>query len=83
MKNVPGGDIAVLRTRVKGAELEAEQIEQAMLFAFAEQHWPREGQAALPAALWANLETYLRAQSYRVPVVRACRCEAYARPCWP
>ena len=36
MKNVPGGDAAVLRTRVKGAELEAEQIEQAMLFAYAE-----------------------------------------------
>ena len=67
MKNVPGGDVAVLRTRVKGAELEAERIEQAMLFAHAEGHWPREGQAALPAALWSNLEAYLRTQGYRGP----------------
>jgi uncharacterized protein (TIGR02444 family) len=43
MKDVPGGDVAVLRTRVKGAELEAEQIEQAMLFAHAERHWPPSG----------------------------------------
>lgn len=67
MKNVPGGDVAALRTRVKAAELEAEQVEQAMLFAYAEAHWPRDGEAALPAALWANLETYLRAQGYGGP----------------
>jgi uncharacterized protein (TIGR02444 family) len=67
MKNVPGGDVAALRTRAKAAELEAEQIEQAMLFAYAEQHWPRHGQAALPAAFWSNLETYLGAQGYSGP----------------
>lgn len=67
MKNVPGGDVAVLRTRVKAAELEAEQIEQAMLFSYAGQHWPQPQQAALPDTLWANLEAYLRAQGYDGP----------------
>lgn len=67
MKNVPGGDVSALRTRVKADELEAEQIEQAMLFSHAEQHWPLSGQGALPAVLRANLETYLRAQGYRGP----------------
>jgi len=67
MKDVQGGDVAVLRTRVKGAEFEAEQVEQAILFARAEAHWPRAGQAVLPAALWSNLETYLRARGYRGP----------------
>lgn len=64
MKNVPGGDAAVLRTRVKAAELEAEQVEQAMLYSFAEEHWPRGGKVVLPAALWANVEMYLRAHGY-------------------
>jgi len=67
MKNVSGSDVAALRTGVKGAELEAEQIEQAMLFAHAERHWPRAGQAVLPAALWTNLEIYLRTQGYAGP----------------
>lgn len=67
MKNVPGGDVAALRTRVKAAELEAEQVEQAMLFSFAETQWLREGEAALSDALWANLETYLRALGYDGP----------------
>ncbi len=64
MKNVPGGEVAALRVRVKAAELEAEQIEQAMLFAYAEARWPQAGQAALPAALGSNLGTYLRKQGY-------------------
>jgi uncharacterized protein (TIGR02444 family) len=67
MKNVPGGDVAALRTRVKAAELEAEQIEQAMLYSYAKRQWPRAGNAALPAALWANLEAYLRARGYDGP----------------
>jgi uncharacterized protein (TIGR02444 family) len=67
MKNVPGGDVATLRTRAKAAELEAEQIEQSMLFSYAEQHWPQTEQTALPAALGSNLGTYLRAQGYRGP----------------
>ena len=65
MKELPDGEIAALRTRVKGVELDAEQIEQAMLFAHAEQRLPAEGQAAIPAAVRANLEGYLRAHGYR------------------
>ena len=67
MKNVPGGEVAALRIRVKAAELEAEQIEQAILHAYAEWQWPRPGEGALPAALWANLEAYLRARGYDGP----------------
>jgi uncharacterized protein (TIGR02444 family) len=67
MKNVAGDDVAALRARVKAAELEAEQLEQAMLFSYAEAHWAWAGQAGLPATLRSNLETYLRAQGYRGP----------------
>lgn len=67
LKNVAGEDVAALRARVKAAELEAEQLEQARLFSYAESCWARAGQAALPGALWSNLETYLRAQGYRGP----------------
>lgn len=67
MRNVPGGGVAVSRSRIKAAELEAEQIEQAMLFSYAERRWPRVGEAALPTALWANLETYLRGLGYGGP----------------
>ena len=63
MKGLPDGDIAALRTRVKGVELDAEQLEQAMLFAHAERQWAAEGHA--PAAVRANLESYLRAHGYR------------------
>ena len=67
MKSVPGADVAALRTRVKAAELDAEQYEQAMLFAYAGERWPQAGGAASPAALWSNLETFLRAQGYDGP----------------
>ncbi len=67
MKNVPGGDVAALRTRVKAAELEAEQVEQAILFLYVEQRWPLRGEGYLPIVLRANLEAYLRAQGYHGP----------------
>jgi len=65
MKDLPDGEIAALRTRVKGVELDAEQIEQAMLFAHAEQRLAAEGRTAISAAARANLERYLRAHGYR------------------
>jgi len=65
MKDLPDGDIAALRTRVKGVELDAEQLEQAMLFAHAGQRWATEGHAPISAAVRANLERYLRAHGYR------------------
>lgn len=67
MKKVAGPDVAALRTLVKAAELEAEQLEQAMLFAYAEKHWRDRGQGALPETLSTNLEGYLRAQGYAGP----------------
>ena len=79
MKDVPGGDVAALRSRVKAAELEAEQIEQAMLFSYAEAQWPQAGQAVLPAALWTNLEMYLRAQGYDGPGGEALPLHALCR----
>ncbi|MEJ2434861.1 MAG: hypothetical protein P8Y53_17505, partial [Pseudolabrys sp.] len=65
MKGLPDGEIRALRTRVKGVEIDAEQIEQAMLFAHAEQRLAAEGHALLAAAARANLESYLRAHGYR------------------
>ncbi|MEJ2374657.1 MAG: TIGR02444 family protein [Pseudolabrys sp.] len=65
MKGLPDGEISALRTRVKGVEIDAEQIEQAMLFAHAEQRLAAEGHAPLAAAVRANLESYLRAHGYR------------------
>lgn len=67
MKIVPDADVAALRTRVKAAELDAEQYEQAMLFAYAETRWPVEEQAALPAVLRSNFEIYLRAHGFDGP----------------
>jgi len=65
MKDLPDGEIRALRTRVKGVEIDSEQVEQAMLFAHAEQRLAAEGHAPLAAAVRANLESYLRAHGYR------------------
>jgi uncharacterized protein (TIGR02444 family) len=65
MKSRPEGEIGALRTRVKGIEIDSEQIEQAMLFSHAEQRLAPDGDAPLPAATRANLESYLRAHGYR------------------
>ena len=65
MKGLPDSEISALRTRVKGVEIDSEQIEQAMLFAHAEQQLAAEGRAPLAAAVRANLESYLRAHGYR------------------
>ena len=78
MKTVPGGHVAALRGRVKVAELEAEQIEQAILFGCAEERWPAGGAGPLADILRENLETYLRTQGYRgaggdaMPVAHLC-----------
>ena len=64
MKGLPDGEINALRTRVKGVEIDSEQIEQAMLFAHAEQRLAAKGHAPMPAAARGNLESYLRAHGY-------------------
>lgn len=53
--------VVALRDRIKADELEAEKLEQAMLFAFAEKRWP-PGSAARADAMSANLELYLHAR---------------------
>lgn len=65
MKGKPDSEIIALRTRVKGAELDAERIEQAMLFAYAEQRWTADGNASFPSVVRSNLESFLRAHGYR------------------
>lgn len=58
LKNRSEEAVAVLRAQVKADELEAEKLEQAMLFAFAQKYWPRQGTGSSPVA--ANLKLYLR-----------------------
>ena len=65
MKGMADGEVAVLRTRVKAVELDAEQIEQAMLFAHAEQKWAANGNAPSSSVVRSNLEGFLRAHGYR------------------
>jgi uncharacterized protein (TIGR02444 family) len=65
MKGMPEGEINALRSRVKAIELDAEQIEQAMLFAYAEQRWAIGANAGLPSVVRSNLENFLRAHGYR------------------
>jgi uncharacterized protein (TIGR02444 family) len=48
-----------LRTQVKALELEAERLEQEMLFALADEHWPDHGDAAATDALRSNLDRFL------------------------
>jgi uncharacterized protein (TIGR02444 family) len=80
MKGLSQSNIDNLRARVKGAELAAEQVEQAMLFAYAEERWAGAGNEPSSRAVAHNLETFLSAQglqrrSGEEPTVR-CLCEA-------
>lgn len=67
MKPFANPECQVLRTRVKGSELEAEQIEQAMLFAHAQMVWPQRGIADPSLAVPANIRMFLRSQKKIVP----------------
>ena len=48
-----------LRTRVKAVELEAEQTEQAMVFAYAEQEWPQACTGSPREIVQANVQLHL------------------------
>ena len=48
-----------VRTQVKALELEAERREQEMLFALAEERWPKPREAAAADALRSNLDRFL------------------------
>jgi uncharacterized protein (TIGR02444 family) len=60
--STPDGE--AFRTRVKALELEAEQVEQAMLFSYALQIWPRIGTDEPRDAVAANLRTYLQSKRH-------------------
>jgi hypothetical protein len=84
MKGFSQSSIGNLRARVKGAELAAEQVEQAMLFAHAEERWAGAGEAPSSHAVARNLETFLRAQGIpqrpsEEPAVRCLRQAVTAR----
>jgi uncharacterized protein (TIGR02444 family) len=59
MKDLAGAE--PMRKRVKELELEAEQIEQAALYEFADGTWSRPGDANPLTALRGNLDLFLRA----------------------
>ena len=65
LKMQAGSDAAALRTRVKGIELEAEQIEQAMLFAYAQNRWLHTGTGDVAPALRANVALLLKSRGWR------------------
>jgi uncharacterized protein (TIGR02444 family) len=80
MKGVSHSSVGNLRGRVKAAELAAEQVEQAMLFAYAEERWAAGGNEPSAHAVAHNLDTFLRAQVHQgrpsgEQLVR-CLCEA-------
>lgn len=60
LKAFSGPDSEAFRLRVKALELEAEQMEQAMLFSHALETWPRVGAADPRDAVAANIRIYLR-----------------------
>lgn len=62
LKHRYGSDGEIFRTRVKEIELEAEQHEQAMLFAHAMETWPGIGSSDPRDGLPANIRTFLQLQ---------------------
>ncbi|HET9714916.1 MAG TPA: TIGR02444 family protein [Pseudolabrys sp.] len=53
------GDCAGYRSKVKAIELEAEQMEQAMLYAYAREHWPKTRATDAPQSVRENVQTVL------------------------
>lgn len=64
-KDMPEDAVKRLRARVKTIELDTEQIEQAMLYAHAEQLWPGGAHAGDSAAALANMMELLLAHGWR------------------
>jgi uncharacterized protein (TIGR02444 family) len=61
-RGMPDVDIVALRRRIIADELEAERIEQTMLFAYAEAHWPVDTNRRSLAAAQANLTAFVRSR---------------------
>jgi uncharacterized protein (TIGR02444 family) len=64
-KGMPEDEVRRLRARVKAIELDAERIEQGMLYAYAERQFPRVANAAVASVIRSNLEAFLDARGYR------------------
>jgi len=58
-------DVKMLRDKIAATELEAEQIEQALLFMHAEGRWPRDEKGSLSNIIRANLLAFLRSHDRR------------------
>lgn len=63
MPEVEIGEVALFRKNVAALELRAEQIEQALLFAAADELIRGAGEAAAPDAIRANVDGYLRVKT--------------------
>jgi uncharacterized protein (TIGR02444 family) len=61
-RGMPGAEIVELRKRISADELEAERIEQAMLFGYAEARWPADTGGSNVAAARANLLAFIRSR---------------------
>ena len=64
LKTSLGDDLQAFRSRLKVLELEAEQLEQAMLFAHAQQAWPRILDGDPRQITPANVRLYLQTQRH-------------------
>jgi len=62
LKTFSGDDLQAFRSRLKVLELEAEQLEQAMLFAHAQRAWPRVLDGDPHEITPANVRIYLQSQ---------------------
>lgn len=69
LKGSGAGGASELRDRVKAVELEAERVEQALLFSYAERQWPHGGSEEAGSCISSNMQMLVRAHSH--PGLRA------------
>jgi uncharacterized protein (TIGR02444 family) len=74
-KGMPEAEIRSLRARVKTVELDAEKVEQGMLYAYAERQFPVAENAAAHLLARANLQAFLDVRGCgQGPGEIACKC---------
>lgn len=64
LKGSDAGGESELRERVKALELEAERVEQVLLFSYAERRWPRDGSEEPRACFSSNMQMLVRAHTH-------------------
>ena len=64
-KGMPEDEVRRLRARVKAIELDAERIEQGMLYAYAERQFASVDNAAAGSIMRSNLQAFLDARGYQ------------------